>query len=718
MVPLFNYSKKSPSPHGEPTRRTPSSERFAALSRHTPSTVRPVTTFRHGQAKADAVEAAESAQSQTGFKMPPQSTPRKAGVSPVNSHPGSSLHPKKQGSIKKKATLAVAALAVMAVALVGADLALSQDIVHWGVKVEGVDVGGLNKADATAKLQTALDAQLAGASVQAKPDASAEERLAAKAVSGENDAPVAGQGEGTGADADGPSVLWTFSAADLGASVDAAALVDEAYETGKAHNALDFIPSLAARFNSWTGKVDLPATLEFDETKLEEALKPINDTIGIAMVNSDLDIDKEGFVSVRSGQVGIKVDQGLFESHAQSVLLSEATQKTTQATATAATTASQAVSTFSVPMRNIPLGVNDQDAQEVADQLNIALADPITLAYGDHTWTVDAPLLGRWITTSVKDEGTAPRLVATIDEAKAYEGLQELMGEAGYGSAQNAQIDVSSGTPVIVGGAKGDGPDLKSAAADLQGILFDNASSRRVTCETAPVDPAVTAADIASLGIVELIASYELGYGSGSGSDREYNIERCLDLLNNSQIAPGQAWNWNEVVGLCDESTGFRPAGAINDKNEVIQEPGGGICNVATGVFNAAYEAGLPILERANHSIYMPNYPLGRDAAVSWEYPTLAFENDTDHYILVTASYDGSKMVISIWGTSPHRTVESKNSDWVETTNGGKSITNYRTVKTAEGEVWLLDTFYSYFPPQKDESPEAGTAEEGTAEAA
>ncbi len=84
---------------------------------------------------------------------------------------------------------------------------------------------------------------------------------------------------------------------------------------------------------------------------------------------------------------------------------------------------------------------------------------------------------------------------------------------------------------------------------------------------------------------------------------------------------------------------------------------------------------------------------------MSWEYPALIFNNDTDHYILVTVEYDGYDMVVSIWGTSPNRTVESETGDWVTTDSGGKSITNYRTVKDSSGNVLWKDTFYSYFPP-------------------
>ncbi len=61
---------------------------------------------------------------------------------------------------------------------------------------------------------------------------------------------------------------------------------------------------------------------------------------------------------------------------------------------------------------------------------------------------------------------------------------------------------------------------------------------------------------------------------------------------------------------------------------------GGGVCQVSTTVFNAAYEAGLPITARTNHALYISHYPLGRDATVNYPDIDLKFVNDTAHWLL------------------------------------------------------------------------------------
>ncbi|MCL2889614.1 MAG: peptidoglycan binding domain-containing protein, partial [Eggerthellaceae bacterium] len=474
---------EAPNRQYTPTRRTASTERFAELSRYKPSTVRPVSTPRTAQIVGlkdnQAIIEAHTPENSHGFDMPRQRRPIKrrrtaagkqqgrkqqnwqsAQIStPLGSPLGNSMngHMKSQLSSpfvstqnktllkmskrqsrtifgKRRALATFMFLLLTFGGLITADFVMNDGLVHWGVKVEGIDIGGLSQADATAKLQTALDARLRSTTVKVRPDHSSEERLATKGV------PLSAQ-TGTGSSAGtstanfqlenpeitGVSVSWNFTAKELGASIDAAALVEEAMRVGEVKGLWNFLPALAARIKSFTGGVDIPATVSFDEKKLAEAIKPINDMIGVTMVNSNLYLDESGLAFVTSGRVGIKVDEHAFTARAQEVLLAKQTQPIT------------------APMRNVPLDITDQDAQRVANQVNIMLSDPVTLEYEDSTWSLDAATLGSWIKTSVIGEGSAKALVATIDPVKAYEGLQEIMGEAGYGSAQNAQIDVSSG---------------------------------------------------------------------------------------------------------------------------------------------------------------------------------------------------------------------------------------------------------------------------------
>ena len=95
----------------------------------------------------------------------------------------------------------------------------------------------------------------------------------------------------------------------------------------------------------------------------------------------------------------------------------------------------------------------------------------------------------------------------------------------------------------------------------------------------------------------------------------------------------------------------------------LIPSIGGGVCQTATTIFNAAFEAGLPVSERHNHSWYISHYPMGRDATVSWGGPDLVFKNDLKHAILIDVSYTDATFTISFCWTKQGRKVTSTTAD-------------------------------------------------------
>ena len=115
-----------------------------------------------------------------------------------------------------------------------------------------------------------------------------------------------------------------------------------------------------------------------------------------------------------------------------------------------------------------------------------------------------------------------------------------------------------------------------------------------------------------------------------------------MQLLDGARIAPGATFSFNDRVGERTLERGFRPAPVIvGDKYE--EDVGGGVSQVATTVFNAAWEAGLPISERNPHALYIARYQLGRDATVNYPNLDLKFVNDTGHWIVLGAGAGGER---------------------------------------------------------------------------
>ena len=156
------------------------------------------------------------------------------------------------------------------------------------------------------------------------------------------------------------------------------------------------------------------------------------------------------------------------------------------------------------------------------------------------------------------------------------------------------------------------------------------------------------------MGITGQVGSYETFYGGVP--NRIHNVELVAHLVDNKLIAPGATFSFNQATGARTAAKGFLEAPVIIN-GELQTGLGGGVCQVSTTVFNAAYEAGLPITARTNHALYISHYPLGRDATVDYPDIDLKFVNDTGHWLLLRTFVGSSSLVATLYGTPQHRRV-------------------------------------------------------------
>ena len=115
-------------------------------------------------------------------------------------------------------------------------------------------------------------------------------------------------------------------------------------------------------------------------------------------------------------------------------------------------------------------------------------------------------------------------------------------------------------------------------------------------------------------------------------ANRIHNVQLVAHLIDNHFIAPSEEFSFNGDHRRAPEAKGFLEAPVIIN-GELKTGLGGGVCQVSTTTFNAAYEAGLPITDRTNHALYISHYPQGRDATVNYPDTDLKFVNDTGHWL-------------------------------------------------------------------------------------
>ena len=182
-------------------------------------------------------------------------------------------------------------------------------------------------------------------------------------------------------------------------------------------------------------------------------------------------------------------------------------------------------------------------------------------------------------------------------------------------------------------------------------------------------------------------------YYTWSNDNRISNINLVAEKLNGHIMLPGEVFSYNEFVGQRTKEAGFLEAGAY-DNGEVVQEVGGGICQVSSTLYCATMYAQLETVERTNHYFKVDYLDYGLDATVSWPKPDFKFKNCRDYPIKIVAYCDNEEkaLTIEIWGTDvdgSYVTLRSSklvvyDSVYVNTAVG-YGVSAYRTVYDAEG---------------------------------
>ncbi|MBC7646710.1 MAG: VanW family protein [Pseudopedobacter sp.] len=177
------------------------------------------------------------------------------------------------------------------------------------------------------------------------------------------------------------------------------------------------------------------------------------------------------------------------------------------------------------------------------------------------------------------------------------------------------------------------------------------------------VDLNLTAPQRSARGLLEAKVFAHLASGQssflGSPDFRVHNIRVGSSKLDGLWLEQGQDFNFNQFIGRISQARGFLPGYVISGTNLTLED-GGGICQVSTTVFRAAYGAGLRILERHAHSHAVAYYdPTGFEATVYAPNLNLRFRNDTSGPLLIQASWDLKDQTLNfdLFGNTPDRTV-------------------------------------------------------------
>ncbi len=477
-----------------------------------------------------------------------------------------------------------------------------------GVRVEGVDIGGLDRAAAGTRLR--------------------------------NDLPSLSAGSATVV-VDGSPASVSYE--ELGRGYQMDATLDAALAVANGGNPLS---DGLARLRALVHPTAVAAVVHgYDPASIDAAVARIANEFAVRPVSAGVRYDPASGYVVTPATPGRVVDADALRAALAAAVTQDRPGNVTVA-----------VSTTSID----PL-VSTVDADAAAAAARRMSGDPLQLGLGDSSFVLDAATIRGLVHFELTPTGYQPVV--------AREALQTWLIDLAPKVARDAQDagftwganGVAEVTPAVEGTSLDVDRSL-SAVADALAFRGRGALVGAVVLATTATQPSLTtaAAQVAADSMVRL-STWTTYYVPGTGNYWGANISIPAMDLDKMVIAPGEWFSFWDDIGPISTARGYGCGGAIiGGRSVACGVLAGGICSTSTTLFNAAMRAGLEIGDRTNHYYYISRYPTGLDATVfqtdTYEV-NMTFRNDTPDPIVIR-SYTGRGWVrFDIWGVPTGRTV-------------------------------------------------------------
>lgn len=307
-------------------------------------------------------------------------------------------------------------------------------------------------------------------------------------------------------------------------------------------------------------------------------------------------------------------------------------------------------------------------------------AAPTTLTYvhDHHLFTISVPK--RW---KIEAERWYYRGVPAVPPARVLRLSEQERSKAGWTTSKEnvwsrnaiietvrekvaASLDRTAGSVTISRNASGaivfTGTGFTGRTVDLYRTadltlvaLEEDVGTIDLPILVTPAEVHVDDPELSAMGIREVVTIGESAF-TKSPVNRRHNIRVGVSRFNGHLIPQGSTFSFGDVLGPVNGSTGYRKELVIQG-DETLPDYGGGLCQVSTTAYRGAWEFGLPIVQRKNHSYAVSYYsPQGTDATVYPPRVDLKFKNDTPGALLMQSFVtDNDRAYFIYYGTKDGR---------------------------------------------------------------
>lgn len=409
-----------------------------------------------------------------------------------------------------------------------------------------------------------------------------------------------------------------------GLSLDVPATVDSV--TGFSLDPHRLLPHL-------TGGDEIPPVSAVDETKLRAALDGIAPQLAVEPVNGAIDLSTGSAVITEPIEgVAVNVDESIG-------LVSEAWMD-------------QEPIELAVETTEPAISAADIDTA-MRDIVGPMLSAPVTLTVGETTHEIATADIAAASSIVATDAGT---LELQVNGEPLTEKILEESPEIGDVGV-DASFIFQDGVPTIVPSEPGLGIDAEAVATAVRdAALTDTRSSSVQIVET---EPEVTTEDAEKLGIVEVVSEFSTPLTDDSV--RTSNLIAGTAKLDGWLVLPGERFSLLEVLAPISAANGYVSSGVVNG-GVATEAVGGGLSQLSTTTFNAAFFAGMADFDHKPHTRWFTRYPQGREATLWDPEIDMAFTNDTPYGLLFQSWVADGQVWVRAWSTK-YYTVESSTSE-------------------------------------------------------
>ncbi len=303
--------------------------------------------------------------------------------------------------------------------------------------------------------------------------------------------------------------------------------------------------------------------------------------------------------------------------------------------------------TIVLPIRDAAPEADDADARQAKALAERILATERSVTYGEQS----TPLTAKVTRAALRFPVRKRTIAVDLDADTIRAAIVKPLGIA-EGDPKDARLQIQGERVVVIQSL----PGIQLDAPALAVAITKNPDAPTVAVSVTKKRATFRTADARALKVTERVSSFTTPYACCP--PRVTNIRRAVQTLNGTIIPAGARFSLNATLGERTANRGYVKAPTIA-AGELVDSYGGGVSQVATTTYNAAFFAGLELIANTPHEFWISRYPKGREATLSWGGPDLVFRNDWDAAILVAAFAGNNGVTVSFYSSKLGRRVES-----------------------------------------------------------